>query len=50
MKKFNVTVKNATNDERFVFVFYNLKDAYEFANIIINTSEYFISIIETLEG
>lgn len=46
MKKFSVLVKNATDDEKFVFDFYNLKDAYEFANIVKNTSEYFISIIE----
>lgn len=49
MKKFSVIVKNKNTDEKLVFSFYNLKDAYEFSNVIINTSEYFISIIETEE-
>lgn len=48
MKKFSVIVKN--DDEKMIFDFFNLKDAYEFANIIINTSEYFISIIEIEES
>lgn len=48
MKKFSVIVKN--DDERMIFDFFNLKDAYEFANIVVTTSEYFISIIEAEEN